>query len=186
MAEPIFFPDLIACNQLTEKCSGWLWLPGMRFRETACWWKPSVRATPHEGVDLLLYRDRQGERCRLPPEARVPAMFPGTVAGIWTDFLAQTLLLIHQQQDGAGWRLATLYAHVQPLVASGRTVAAGEVVARLAPVGASRPGAPPSHLHLSMAWVHPDFVPASFSWRQLWRNPRVRLVDPLSWPSVGE
>ena len=54
-----FTSTFLNLNPLAGKCTGWLFLPGMLFKETQAWWKEDTpRQSPHEGIDLRFLADR--------------------------------------------------------------------------------------------------------------------------------
>jgi len=174
-----FYSNLPRLNHLTENCTGWQFLPGMLFEDTQAWWKNGPRQSPHEGIDLLFFTDRSGQRRELPPQGLVPPLWDGEVIAVFEDFLGSTVAVRHPVMDGQGWRLISLYGHVRPLVECGAQVSTGEPLAEVACEKARGTSAPPDHLHLSLGWLAPGWSVAELSWPTLWTNPGIRLIDPL-------
>jgi len=67
----------------------WLFCPGMVFQATGKWWgdKTGSRPRPHEGLDLLIYRDFQGAIRCLDESTPLPVIYDGVVVGRIPDFL---------------------------------------------------------------------------------------------------
>lgn len=176
-----FFRNFLLCNNLTEECADWLFLPGMCFQNTQAWWKKGPRQSPHEGIDLLFLADRDGQRRELPKQALIPPLWDGEVIAVFEDFLGSTVAVLHPVMDRQGWRLISLYGHVRPLVKCGEEVSAKEPLAEVACDTARGASAPPDHLHLSLGWLAPGWSVAELNWPGLWSNPGIRLIDPLPW-----
>ncbi|MDH4333143.1 MAG: M23 family metallopeptidase [Desulfobulbaceae bacterium] len=175
-----FFSSLLALNHLDKEYTGWLFLPGMLFGETAAWWKNTPRRTPHEGIDMLFFADQGEQRRQLPAQALVPPIWAGEVVALFDDFLGSTVVVRHPVMDGQGWRLHSLYAHVRPLVECGVQVTAEEPLAMVANGKPRGMSAPPDHLHLSLAWLAPGWSATELNWPTLWTSPGIRLIDPLT------
>ena len=175
-----FFNNLLRLNHLGKECPGWFFLPGMRFEDAQAWWKDCPRQSPHEGVDLLYLAGSSGQRQELPRQALVPPLWDGEVIAVFEDFLGSTVAVLHPVIDGQGWRLISLYGHVRPLVGCGAQVSAKEPLAEVVCGTARGASAPPDHLHLSLGWLAPGWPVAELGWSGLWRNPGIRLIDPLA------
>ena len=176
-----FSSRFLKLNHLADEGTGWLFLPGMRFKDTQAWWKNAPRQSPHEGVDLLYLADRAGQRRELPEQTLVPPLWDGEVIAVFEDFLGITVAVRHTVMDGQGWRLISLYGHVHPLVGCGEQVSEGAHLAEVACGTVRSASAPPDHLHLSLAWLAPGWSVAELNWPGLWSNPGIRLIDPLPW-----
>ena len=173
-----FSERLVQENGLAARgLARWAFVPGMNFGSTVKWWGGGgQRAQPHEGVDLCLYKDRQGKLCRLYEGARLPAMVGGTVVRLCDDFLGRSVM-VERDLPGQG-KLYVMYGHTAPRpdLEVGQSVQEGEVVALLAPLPSSRTSILP-HLHVSLGWS-PDAVPADqLEWERI---PDVlTLLDPV-------
>ena len=179
---PLFYRNLLRLNHLAEECTGWLFLPGMLFEDKSTWWKNTPRRSPHEGLDLLYFSDRYGQRRELPEQTLVPPIRAGEVIAIFDDFLGSTVAVRHPLLDKEGWRLLSLYGHVRPLVGCGEQISAEEPLAEVARGKVRGVSAPPDHLHLSLGWLAPGWPPTELRWPALWTNPGIRLMDPLVLP----
>jgi hypothetical protein len=159
LPDTTFTVNLIRENGLEEHgLTRWAFAPGMAFGSTLQWWGGGgQRGRPHEGVDLCLYRDRQGDLRRLREGARLPAMYGGMVVRLCDDFLGHSVMIECDIPDPSLPDLGTLYVmygHTVPRsdLEVGQRVQQGEVVAFLAPLPAHKRGILP-HLHVSLGWT---------------------------------
>lgn len=179
---------LIEANGLDpDDFRGWAFCPGMCFHSPDKWWGDYGRRDfPHEGIDLCLYQDADGQVRRLGENTRIPVMHAGLVKALFTDYLGQAVILEHKNVPGASGKLLSVYAHTKPLagIEPGVTVKAGEVIATIADTSRSKAKILP-HLHLSCGYPTPDLIYEPFVWNSM-RDPRqVVLFDPLGaidWP----
>jgi hypothetical protein len=174
-----FTQALVRANRLDEGgFQHWHIDPAMRFGAARMWWADlGPRPRPHEGVDLLYYRDRDQALRRLDTETQIPAMYDGTVVRLCDDFIGRSVMMGHRFPDRAGW-FYTLYGHTHPCAgqAAGQTIHAGETVAHLAPV--TRPGSTVlPHLHISVGWSPESVAPERLDWTLL--PEALHLLDPL-------
>jgi murein DD-endopeptidase MepM/ murein hydrolase activator NlpD len=161
--------------------AAWELLPGMRFGERAAWWRDGAdRGSPHEGLDLRLYRNRDGRLLPLVPGSRVPAVYAGEVVSIVEDFLGSSVFLAHAELDERGRRLHTVYGHVAPRpgLAVGCALSEGDQVGTVADAAGRRTAVPP-HLHLTLALIAREGGPATLDWAALRDPARALLLDPL-------
>lgn len=159
----------------------WLFLPGMKFGECEKWWQPgSCRKTPHEGLDLLAYRDGNGGEQRLSAATRIPPLLRGVLIGRCKDFLGETVILAHDFYDPSGRRLHTFYGHLHPAETPETTaiITPDSPLGNIAWPGKSNTGCPP-HLHLSLAWVDQSLPMQDFSWDKFCASETFRPGDPL-------
>jgi hypothetical protein len=177
--EHLIQENCIAEGELTE----WVLRTGMLFGARHIWWGDrGTRAAPHEGLDLCLYSDRQGEIHRLREGTRIPALADGVVVRLLEDFLGRTVVMERRLPEGA--RFYVIYGHTVPRAGLdvGQAVRAGEVVATLADASKSRTSALP-HLHTSLGWTRGAVPADSLDWDTI---PEVlTLLDPLpaiDWP----
>ena len=151
----------------------------MGFQDTSLWWgEGKKRFTPHEGVDFVRFRDRNGKVRNLVCALAVPTIFPGELTRLHRDFLAWSLYIKHPQFVLPGHVLYTVYGHLQPgkKVCVGRRVVAGEVVGSLEKYRLNN--TVPLHLHLTIAWISEVVTPEELSWQLLNDRDLVTLVDP--------
>jgi murein DD-endopeptidase MepM/ murein hydrolase activator NlpD len=131
------------------------------------WWTDGgQRERPHEGIDLCLYLDCQGELRRLQEGAQLPAMYGGTVVRLCDDFLGRSVMIECDLSDRAKWYL--MYGHTSPQldIKVGQTVQEGEVVARLAPLPPHKSYILP-HLHVSLGWAPGAVPPDQLDWETI-------------------
>ena len=141
----------------------------MQFVSTRQWWGDrGQREQPHEGIDLCLFQDREGELLRLNEQARLPAMYGGTVVRLCDDFLGRSVM-IERDLPGQG-KLYAMYGHTvpRPDLEVGQAVCEGEVIAYLAPLPPHKTGILP-HLHISLGWA-----------------PGVVAYDKLDWETIPD
>jgi murein DD-endopeptidase MepM/ murein hydrolase activator NlpD len=162
----------------------WLFCPGMVFWSRDKWWgdRAGLRPRPHEGVDLLLYRDRNGRVCRLDETVSIPAISKGAVAGIIRDFLGWSVIVEHSIPGRTDERRYTIYAHTRPRqgICTGTGVNRGDAIATVAVPSRTRrfPMAP--HLHVSVAWAPRPISCDRLDWDAIATQENLRLLDPLT------
>lgn len=131
----------------------WVFCPGMLFGSSDKWWgKRGHRERPHEGIDLLLYRDNSGNIHHIDETFAIPLLADGFVAGIINDFLGKSVIIEHPSFSGVQQKMLTIYGHTTPLATLTRGVLMkkGEIVATVA--GRSERGFTMSpHLHITIA-----------------------------------
>jgi murein DD-endopeptidase MepM/ murein hydrolase activator NlpD len=175
-----FSQYLVACNGLERlRFKEWVFHPGMLFGSAEGWAGLARRDRLHEGVDFLLYRQRDGETFALTAKTRIPAMYDGEVVRIHNDFMGQSIWVRHNMSDG-GRRLCTAYGHTLPApsLGAGDRVSEGQVIATVGDGNRKGLKVPP-HLHLSVAWVSEDLPRERLGWEAA-NDPRyVALLDPL-------
>lgn len=150
----------------------------MLFGSRLKWWGRGHRDRPHEGLDMRLYRDREGRLQSLPGTTRIPVIYEGEVANIVKDFLGKSVFVRHDLRDRDGCLLHTVYGHTEPLtgVSRGSVFAEGDIIATLAAAGNRHI---PPHLHVSMAWISPSLPQEGLNWATMGDPHLLRLMDPL-------
>lgn len=94
----------------------WVFCPGMLFQSTGKWWgKRGERNRPHEGLDLLLYRNDEGSIRHIDASFLVPMLADGRIVGMMDDFLGQSIIVEHPSLKGNPENILTMYGHTQPL-----------------------------------------------------------------------
>jgi hypothetical protein len=174
---------LIRSNALTERgFYEWAFYPGMLFISLDRWWgNGGLRDRPHEGVDFCFYRDREGRMHYLPDTPlSIPVLYGGTVVQVVEDYIGTSLFVLHDIHDPHGNQLYTIYGHTDPAegVRSGVAVEEGMIIAAIADAGKNK-AKMPSHLHLSIAWISPDYPHEQLDWKILTDQSTALLVDPL-------
>jgi murein DD-endopeptidase MepM/ murein hydrolase activator NlpD len=181
--ESSFFRDLLYLNGFSpENVEEFVFDRGMCFGDREKWWgRGGERDLPHEGVDILYYRERGGETKRLLPGTLVPAAYSGELVLVIDDLLGKSLFLRHDRKT-SGTPLYSIFAHVRPLenIIPGQTVTAGEPVAEIAELPGKNFHVYP-HLHLSMALIDKDLDPADISWEIIGKSEKIRLLDPVEY-----
>ncbi|NTV13005.1 MAG: hypothetical protein HGA96_03590 [Desulfobulbaceae bacterium] len=178
-----FTENLRQLNGYTEgDLAEWLFLPGMRFREYQSWWQPGrLRTSPHEGIDILVYRDANGGKKQLAAATKIPPLLAGIVVLRTMDFLGETAILAHDFYDRDDRQLHTFYAHLQPnnAPASRRTMTADSQIGTIALPTRPAPTCPP-HLHLSLAWVDKSHPIQDFRWDKFSTSATFEPGDPFT------
>lgn len=160
----------------------WLFEPGMRFGDTDKWWQPgTTRARPHEGLDLLVFLDKRGDKHFLPAGTAIPPMLSGIEVARIPDFMGETVILSHDLKDESGRRLHTFYAHLQPagILANGLIVETNSQLGKIAEPK-KVPQICPPHLHLSLAWVDECYPIQDFRWDRFCEDKIFIPDDPLT------
>ncbi len=153
----------------------------MLFEAHKKWWGDfGPRKTRHEGLDLVLYEDKNGGLQTLSSGTRVSAMYDGTVKLILQDFIGFSIFVAHQERSPEGWLLYSVYGHLKPNpnLQIGMRVQKEEVLGTIA-----KPRQESSllaHLHLTLAWLNPALNTEELSWKALSSKQNAVLLDPLS------
>jgi hypothetical protein len=173
---------LVRCNGLDEiGFESWVFYPGMLFNSLDKWWgEGGDRPRHHEGIDLCLYRDKQGQNFRLDGATKIPVMYAGKIIKIEEDYLAHSLYVRHKIYDGNGRQLYTIYAHTEPYtgVDTGSIVNEGDIIATIAGDENKKEIMLP-HVHISMAWVSESLPCERLNWDTMNESGLVTLCDPL-------
>jgi murein DD-endopeptidase MepM/ murein hydrolase activator NlpD len=159
----------------------WLFCPGMLFRAAGKWWGDrGPRDRPHEGLDLLLYKDQQDRVRHVNETVRIPVMRDGVIVGIINDFIGKSVIVEHRLPDRDRGRVLTIYGHTRPLngLHPGMAVRQGDTIATVAGPGRSAfPMAP--HLHVSIAWAPEPISYDRLNWDTIGASDMLTLLDPL-------
>ncbi len=177
-----FEERLRRCNSLDDHgFQEWVFHPAMLFGARSKWWgDQGKRDRPHEGLDLCLYRTKEGNILRLDEKTKVPVIFAGEIVKVCDDFLGESIFVSHHTFDKQGRRLHTLYGHIKPYsrMRPGMLLQEGDIIGTIAGTR-KRNGAVPCHAHISVAWI-PDSVPVQeLDWKSV-GDPKVVLLDPLT------
>jgi murein DD-endopeptidase MepM/ murein hydrolase activator NlpD len=160
----------------------WIFQPAMLFGSLDKWWGDfGKRQRPHEGLDLCLYRTKEGNINYLTGETKIPVIFEGQVVKVSADFLGESVFVGHNAYNSSGNRLYTIYGHIKPgkHIRPGKRLSEGDIIGVIADTGDSGV-ATPRHLHVSAAWI-PNTMPVpELGWQTINDPARVVLLDPLS------
>jgi len=157
----------------------WIFHPGMLFHAVDKWWGDrGKRGRPHEGLDVCLYRSRQGRVLRLAEGTAVPAMYDGVVVKIIDDFLGKSLIIDHSSPGGIPF--CSIYGHTIPKkgVEAGSRVKEGDIVAAIADTGRSKTGLCP-HLHITIGLFSGAISYVRMDWETIGNSDMLTLVDPI-------
>lgn len=176
-----FNERLIGCNDLDKLgFEEWVFHPAMLFRARNKWWgNQGRRSSPHEGLDLCLFRTKDGEVRRLGEDTKIPVMFDGVIVKVGDDFLGKSIYVRHSIGNGEGSQLHTVYGHTRPCegMHPGQVLTEGDVLGPIA-TGKARSRIP-SHLHISVAWIPESLDSEGLDWEVIGNPGLVALMDPL-------
>lgn len=176
-----FTEHMVRENGLSERgFEGWVFAPGMLFDAGDKWWGDrGKRGTPHEGLDICLYKDGQGRVLRLDAGSRVPVMYDGAVVGIIDDFLGKSVIVEHRFPEVPRVGLITIYGHTVPCrdCLVGGSVKGGDIIATIAGPGASTRHRYP-HLHVCLGWPSGRIALEGLNWHNMREG--LIMLDPLA------
>lgn len=159
----------------------WVFQPGMLFNSPDKWWGDrGKRDTPHEGLDLCLYRVTSGRIFCIDENTRIPVMYDGVIVAIVNDFLGKSVIVEHELSDSGSPRFCSIYGHTKPPVdlQIGKSVKKGDILATLANSSRSKSGIRP-HLHISLGWTAKFISYDRFDWETIGTWDMLTLLDPL-------
>jgi murein DD-endopeptidase MepM/ murein hydrolase activator NlpD len=178
-----FTERLVRENRLDHSgFKAWFFQPGMAFRSMEKWWgSGGFRRSPHEGIDLCLFKDNRNQMHHLNAATKIPAMYDGVVVRIITDFLGLSIFMEHRLSAAPDGRLFTLFGHTLPAagIGVGKIVAAGDFIATLAAPWRSGKNIPP-HLHISLGWASQPVSHKRMDWHTINDPSLLTLINP--WP----
>jgi len=149
------FDEWLACLTRESGFNRWRFRPGMTFGERIEWWGPrGRRRTVHEGLDFV--EGFIGDEVRMVPEG-VPAraIAQGEVVDTLDDFMGKTVIMRHSSPALPGGEVFhTLLSHIQTDGSPPSCIKKGEVLGR---IGRRADIRIRPHLHLTGAWLPPDF-----------------------------
>lgn len=158
----------------------WLFHCGMLFSSKDKWWGDfKLRHRPHEGIDITYYRTAQDKILCFDDAIKIPAMDGGIIVNICDDFLAQTLVVEHENSTRFNRRILFVYAHIIPdkNLKVGHIIQKNEVIARVCDTY-KNPQLPP-HLHFSCFEVLKSVRPEHLNWNLFSKNHNVNLIHPV-------
>lgn len=159
----------------------WIFSPAMLFGSRYKWWgSRGKREKRHEGLDICLYRNKEGHIHYVEQSIKIPVLFDGQIVKIEDDFLGESVFIGHSIYNSNGSQLYTIYGHIKHDVHiyPGEKVNGGDVIGIIAD---ARKGSTvvPHHLHLSVAWIQDDINQKEIGWQMMGDSTRVILSDPL-------
>ncbi len=179
----LFHERLVFLNNLDSLgFKEWIFHPAMLFGSLQKWWGDSgKRQRPHEGLDLCLYRTREGNIDYLTGETKIPVVFAGQIIKVSDDFLGQSVFVGHDVYDSDGRQLYTIYGHIKPgnNIRPGKRLSEGDVIGVITGTGDSE-AFTPRHFHVSVAWIPNIMHVPELGWQTINDPTRVVLLDPLS------
>ncbi len=159
----------------------WVFYPGMLFQDLHTWWSNGdVRPTPHEGIDICFFRDKNGQVRRLGKDTNIPVMYDGEIIHIHDDFLGKSIYVKHNSSDKNGKALYTIYGHTIPEnhYGVGKIVCEGDIIATIA-ADATKGRRIPPHLHITTAWLPESLSRKELNWQIISDPQLVALCNPL-------
>jgi len=159
----------------------WIFCPGMLFQSTGKWWgKRGQRSRPHEGIDLLLYLNHEGNILHIDETFPIPMLADGRVVGVMPDFLGESIIVEHPSFEGKTENILTMYGHTHPLeyVQPGVAMKKGDIVATVAGRGRTTFTMSP-HLHITMVKVLSPVSYEELNWDVIGSSEALALLDPL-------
>lgn len=175
-----FLCNLLEINRpYMDGFTRWVFQPGMLFQSWETWWgEKKPRTVAHEGIDLCTFEDVKGLIKHVDGSIKIPAVFPGTIVKIDRDFLGRSIFISHNIYAADDRQLYVALGHTNPGAARqpGNKVEEGEVIATISspPQTAILP-----HLHITLAWIPVPLSPDYLTWKNLGRDKRITLIDPL-------
>ena len=178
----LFQERLMFYNSLGERgFNEWVFRPAMLFGACCKWWGDlGKRDMPHEGLDICLYRTKEGDVRCLDEKTKVPVIFKGQIVKIIDDFLGVSVFVRHSDYENNESQLFTIYGHISPRdrMGSGERLSEGDIIGTIADAKNSS-GRIPSHLHISVAWIPNTIRSQELSWQTVSDIRKVMLLDPL-------
>ena len=159
----------------------WTFCSGMLFGAQNKWWNDGgTRGTPHEGLDVCLFKDVAGQFHNLGEGTLIPVIDEGEIIKIDTDFLGKSVYIKHNIHDGNNRQLHTVYGHtkLQHHIGVGMTLSEGSILGTIAGTRHSKSKIAP-HLHISIAWIPRSLSHQELGWEVLRDPDVVTLLDPL-------
>jgi len=159
----------------------WIFHPAMLFGSHYKWWGDlGKRERLHEGLDLYLYRTKEGNIHYLDEKTKIPVIFKGQVIKVDDDFLGESVFVSHGNYDSNGSQLHTIYGHIKPRahICPGEILSEGDIIGVIADARKSG-GVIPHHLHVSVAWISNTVHSQELGWQMMGDLTKVVLLDPL-------
>jgi murein DD-endopeptidase MepM/ murein hydrolase activator NlpD len=182
-ASRLFHEQLLHLNNLDRLgFKEWIFHPAMLFGSLDKWWGDlGKRQRPHEGLDLCLYRTKEGNVHYLTRETKIPVIFTGQVVKVSADFLGESVFVSHDAYNSNGSRLYTIYGHIKPSnhIRHGERLSEGDIIGIIADTGNSGMVIP-LHLHVSVAWIPATMPVSELGWQTINDLAKVVLLNPLN------
>jgi murein DD-endopeptidase MepM/ murein hydrolase activator NlpD len=159
----------------------WIFCPGMLFQSTDKWWgKRGRRNRPHEGIDLLVYLNKEGTIRHIDETFPVPMFADGRIVGVMPDFLGESIIVEHSSPEGKTENILTMYGHTHPLkhVKPGVAMKKGDIVAMVAGRGQTAFTMSP-HLHVTIVRTIFPVSHEILNWDVIGAFESLKLLDPL-------
>ncbi len=187
-----YLEDIEKVNNLQPSpLKEWIFHPGMLFGSSLKWWAKGYRATCHEGIDLMLYRNSNGKIDSFSHDTLIPSMARGTVLNICDDFLGKSIIIsvdsseVHfkpnhiqneLQIQGGGdpgkhydnipmGTIAIVYSHIRPerTLKTGNSIKKDQILGSVADTSMKKSGIG-SHLHISLMEIAVTMNSHNLNW----------------------
>lgn len=156
----------------------WIILEGMSFRSMFKWWGDrGLRKYPHEGVDLCMFRDKNGNIHNIDEIFKAAVIYKGRIYRIIDDFMGKTLFVGHEIFDNS-MQLFSVYGHVKPMdgIIEGLELRDNDIIGTVS--NAKDTNIKP-HIHLTMVWLPRDIPIDQLNWKTLNNKEISVLIDPF-------
>ncbi|MCK5100698.1 MAG: M23 family metallopeptidase [Desulfobacteraceae bacterium] len=170
-----------------NRAGEWIFHHGMLFLSPHTWWqsretpKSDKRKTPHEGIDILFFKDRNKQIQNLGTNTLIPAATDGEVINICHDFIGKSIVVRHNISFMQQLDLIFVYAHILPdsMIKVGTALKQGDIIATIAKTEKEKTTLPP-HLHFSVIEI-PENTPAkNLNWELFSHTAsKLNLINPL-------
>ena len=170
-----------------SRAGEWIFHHGMLFLSPHTWWqnrktsKPDKRKTPHEGIDILFFKDRNKQIQNLGTNTLIPAATDGEVINICHDFIGKSIVVRHNISFMQQLDLIFVYAHIVPntSIKIGTNLTQGDIIATIAKTNKKKTTLPP-HLHLSVIEIPNEISTENLNWDFFSdRTSKINLINPL-------
>ncbi len=159
----------------------------MLFQSPFKWWpsysklENNKRKTLHEGLDILLFKDKNKQIQKLKIGTLIPTATDGKIINICDDFLGQSIVVLCKSSHKQKLDLIFVYAHLLPdsKVKIGTDLRQGEIIASIDSTLKNKAAISP-HLHLSVMET-PKATPGKYlNWNYFSdKNSKRNLINPL-------
>jgi hypothetical protein len=178
--ESKFTKYFIKANGLSDgEFDEWVLSSDMLFEATNGWWgNQTKRKSPHEGIDVGFYRNRNKKVIGFDESIRISALFDGVVVGVFSDFIGQSILMRHTITDSRNRELCSIFGHINPRrdIFSKKILKEGDIVGRIANAGKS---SVKPHVHITMGWAEKEITDDVLNWKVIGTSEVLELIDPI-------
>jgi murein DD-endopeptidase MepM/ murein hydrolase activator NlpD len=164
-----------------DNSEGWIFHHAMLFLSKASWWN-NLRKTPHEGIDLIFYKENKGKRIqKLNTDTFIPAATDGKIINICNDFIGKSIVVLDNSSGQNKFNIIYVYAHILPVgtMQIGTKLKQGDVIAKIAKTDKKKTTLPP-HLHFSVMEIPKGLPAKDLNWKLFSdQGSEINLINPL-------